>query len=591
MSTFEVWAPGRRQVDVLVMGDDAGEGTRVAMTAAPGGWWQVEVPSAGPGTRYLYSLDGGPGRPDPRSAWQPQGIDGPSALVDHGSFEWHDSAWRGFGFEKAVLYELHVGTFSAEGTFEGGISHLGHLSNMGLNAVELMPVAEASGLRGWGYDGVGLWAPHHGYGGPEGLKRLVDACHQRGLAVVLDVVYNHLGPVGNYLSEFGPYFTDRYKTPWGWAVNFDGPGSHEVRNFVVSNALMWLRDYHFDGLRLDAVHSVFDESALHILEELSRAVSRLSLELGRELWLIAESDRNDPKLVRARSSHGYGLSACWDDDFHHALHAVMTGERDGYYSDFGQLGQLGKAIRHVYVYDGQFSPFRQHVQGRPAGALPRSRFVGYLQNHDQVGNRLFGERISALVGHDMLRAGLAVVLLGPLVPMLFQGEEWGASTPFLYFTDHSDPSLGAAVSEGRLREHPLPPGAALADVPDPQEEASFLRCKLDWSEQEREPHRSLLAWCRALIALRRERPGLTGGEGKAVEVGYDEQLGWLVFRRSRYCTAVNFSDRRREVPLLGGPGCFFVLLSSDEAVVPGAQLAGPLVELAARSAAVVEDLG
>ena len=435
--------------------------------------------------------------------------------------------------------------------------------------------------RGWGYDGVGLWAPHHAYGGPAGLARLVDACHSRGLAVVVDVVYNHLGPAGNYLGEFGPYFTDRYKTPWGDAVNFDGPGSHEVRDFVVKNALMWLHDYHVDGLRLDAVHAIFDESALHILEELAQAVDQLAAKSGRELWLIAESDRNDPRLVRPRDEHGYGLSAAWDDDFHHALHAVVTGERGGYYVDFGRVGQLAKALQDVYVFDGAFSVFRQHRQGRPAGDLPRARFVCCQQNHDQVGNRALGERMSALVSGDLLRVSAALVLLAPFVPMLFQGEEWGAVTPFLYFTDHADPALARAVTEGRRREHPVPAGegSGSPEAPDPQGPGTFERSRLDWSELGREPHRSLLAWYRALIALRVAEPDLRG-DGASAQVSYDEDARWLIMRRGRFGVAANFSDRPRALRL-GEPGT--VLMSSGGPVV----WEGERLSFSPRSVAIV----
>ena len=544
---FEVWAPRRQRVDVVLID----QGKRVAASPLEGGWWRAEVADLPEGTRYMFSLDGGPGRADPRSAWQPEGIDGPSAVVDHGSFEWGDSHWVGPSWPRAVLYELHVGTFSPEGTFEGAISRLDHLCHLGVNAVELLPVAEASGRWGWGYDGVNLWAPHHRYGGPAGLKSLVDCCHRRGLAVVLDVVYNHLGPVGNYLSEFGPYFTDRYRTPWGQAVNFDGPGSHEVRNFVVDNALMWLREYHIDGLRLDAVHAIFDESALHILEELSGAVAKLSSDVGRVPWLIAESDRNDPRLVRSRGPQGYGLTACWDDDYHHALHALLTGERHGYYADFGRLSQVAKALRDVYVYDGELSGFRQHRHGRPVGDLPSWRFVGYLQNHDQVGNRALGERLPALVGVELARLGLALVLLGPFVPLVFEGEEWGASTPFFYFTDHADPAIGQAVREGRLREHPLPSGVPSSSAPDPQDPGAFLRSKLDWAEPTHEPHRSLLAWSRSLIALRRGHAAHFSGDRREVAVAFDEEQGWLVLTLGggSLGVAVNFSDVPLEVPL------------------------------------------
>jgi len=572
MAVFEVWAPGRQKVE-LVLEDGK---RRLAMESSGCGRWRVEVGGLGAGTRYGFSLDGGPVRPDPRSRWQPEGIYGPSALVES-DFAWSDQAWRGFDISSAVVYELHVGTFSEQGTLDGVISHLDHLVALGVNALELMPVAEASGERGWGYDGADLWAPHHAYGGPEGLKRLVDACHARGLAVVLDVVYNHLGPTGNYLAEFGPYFTDRYRTPWGSAVNFDGPGAYGVRDFVVSNALMWLSEYHVDGLRLDAVHAVHDESALHIVEELCAAVGDLAAQEGRKLWVVAESDRNDPQTVRGRDRHGWGATACWDDDFHHALHAVLTGERSGYYADFGRVADLAKAMQDAYVYDGRFSKFRQRRHGRPAGDLPGSSFVVFLQNHDQVGNRPLGDRISSQVGTDLLKVGAAMVVLSPYVPMLFQGEEWGASSPFLYFTDHRDPELARAVSEGRRREHSVGLGA---EVPDPQSESSFLRSKLDWSELALEPHRSLLEWYRRLIGLRRSEPELCRPERGAVSTELDEAQRWLVLRRGRFSVAANFAGEACAVPLRSWGA---IVLASE----PSARLEGSTACLPPRSVAVV----
>ena len=563
------------------------------MERAERGWWRLDVPDAGPGTRYLFSLDGGPGRPDPRSGWQPEGIDGPSVLVDHGAFRWSDGGWHGYELAAAVIYELHVGTFSHDGTFDGAIEHLQHLVDLGVNAVEVMPVCEGSGSRGWGYDGVDLWAPHHSYGGPEGFKRFVDACHCRNIAVVLDVVYNHLGPAGNYLSEYGPYFTDQYQTAWGSAVNFDGEGSFGTRDFVISNARMWFTDYHVDGLRLDAVHAIFDEGACHILEELATVIDRLSDELDRELWLIAESDRNDPRIARPRDQHGYGVDACWDDDFHHALHTVLTGETGGYYVDFGRLGQLAKAFRDGYVFDGQFSEFRQRYHGRPAGDLPGSSFVCCLQDHDQVGNRPFGERTAALVTPDLLKVGAALVLLAPFVPMVFEGEEWGASTPFFYFTDHQDPELGEAVRQGRRREFPLTGGA---EVPDPQALDTFLQSKLDWSEVRREPHRSLLEWHRDLIALRRREPDLRALDRKLVNTAFDEKDRWIVVRRGRFSIVANLAGERQAVPV----ECYgsVVLASADDVVVEeegkGAAAAragepsrGSRIWLPARSVAIV----
>ena len=389
-----VWAPrAERSVEVVLRG--AG---RVALApAADGrGRWAGEVAGLRPGGDYAFSLDGGPPRPDPRSASQPYGPDGPSRVVDHAAFAWSDAGWRGVDLPTAVLYELHVGTFSPEGTFDGAIARLDHLVDLGVDAVELLPVVEFSGEWGWGYDGVDLWAPHHAYGGPDGLKRLVDACHARGLGVFLDVVYNHLGPSGNYLGRFGPYFGDRHHTNWGEAVNVDGRGSDEVRAFIVENACMWLRDYHVDGLRLDAVHAIVDDSALHVLEQMSVAVRALAAEVGRPLWLIAESDRNDPRYVRPPEVGGLGLDASWADEWHHALHAVLTGERAGYYADFGTLAQLAKALRQAWVYDGAYSPERDRTHGRSPAGLPGSAFVVSAQNHDQVGNRAAGDRLGAL---------------------------------------------------------------------------------------------------------------------------------------------------------------------------------------------------
>ncbi|MGH9101082.1 MAG: malto-oligosyltrehalose trehalohydrolase, partial [Acidimicrobiales bacterium] len=446
MHEFRVWAPRAAEVQLVV--DDDTE----VMTADGRGWWSVTVERAGPGSRYGYRLDGGPARPDPRSARQPDGVDGLSALVRHDTFSWSDTSWRGLTLAGAVLYELHVGTFSSAGTFDGVVEHLPHLVDLGVDALELLPVTEFSGEWGWGYDGVDLFAPHHAYGGPDGLKRLVDACHQAGLGVILDVVYNHLGPAGNYLSELGPYFSSRHRTNWGDALNFDGEGSDEVRRYVVDNALMWFRDYHVDGLRLDAVHSIVDESAVHLLEQLAIEVGALSAHLRRPLFLIAESDRNDPRVVRSRDANGYGLDAVWADEWHHALDAALSGERDGYYEDFGSLGMLAKALRQAWVYDGTWSPHRGRHHGRSAAGLEGDRFVVCTQNHDQIGNRARGERLGALVSAGRARVAAALLLTTPFVPLLFQGEEWGASTPFQYFTDHHEPELARLVTEGRIAE-------------------------------------------------------------------------------------------------------------------------------------------
>jgi maltooligosyltrehalose trehalohydrolase len=532
MHEFRVWAPGKGSVDVVTAG------RQVPMRPRRGGWWASSVDGAGPGSDYAYRVDGGPARPDPRSPFQPEGIDGPSRVVDHAAFAWTDGRWRGLPLAGSVLYECHVGTFSAQGTFDGAIGHLDHLADLGVDAIELLPVAEFSGPRGWGYDGVDLFAPHHAYGGPDGLKRLVDAAHSRGLGVVMDVVYNHLGPAGNYLPEFGPYFSERHQTNWGPAINFDGPGSDEVRRFVIDNALMWLRDYHCDGLRLDAVHAIADDSATHILEELGTEVAAMAANQGRPLFLVAESDLNDPRFVRGTDAGGYGLDAAWADEWHHALHATLTGDRSGYYEDFGPLPLLAKALRQAWVYDGTYSRYRQRVFGRSPAGLSGSQFVVCTQNHDQVGNRALGERSGALMSDGRLRIAAALLLTSPFVPMLFQGEEWGASTPFQYFTSHEDLELGRVVSQGR-REEFASFGWSPEGVPDPQDPATFERSKLDWAEVGKERHPSLLAWYTELIALRRRVPALTDPRLRRVETACDPGLSWLVVRRGPVTVAVN----------------------------------------------------
>jgi maltooligosyltrehalose trehalohydrolase len=532
MHEFTVWAPLPARVD-LVIGQ-----RRLPMSGTEDGWWHLAVADAGAGADYAFSLDGGPPRPDPRSAFQPAGIDGPSRLVDHGAFAWTDSGWRGLPLAGSVLYESHVGTFSAQGTFDGAIDHLAHLADLGIDAIELMPVTEFSGRHGWGYDAVDLYAPHHAYGGPDGLKRLIDAAHSRGLGVVLDVVYNHAGPAGNYLPEFGQYFSARHRTNWGAAVNFDGPFSDEVRRFVIDNAVMWLRDYHCDGLRLDAVHAIADDSATHILESLTAEVDALSARLGRQLFVVVESDLNAPRFVRSPAAGGYGLDASWADEWHHALHAVLTGERGGYYEDFGPLPLLAKAMRQAWVYDGGYSPHRRRVHGRPPAGLSGSQFVVSAQNHDQVGNRAAGARLSALVGDGRLRIAAALLLTSPFVPMLFQGEEWGAAGPFLYFTGHEDPDLGRVVSDGRRTEFATfdwDPGS----VPDPQDPATFERSKLDWAELTIQRHAGLLAWHRELIALRRQVPALTDPRLDRTVTECDASAGRLIVRRGPVAVVVN----------------------------------------------------
>jgi maltooligosyltrehalose trehalohydrolase len=558
MHTFKVWAPGRRRVDVVA------DGRRMAMNQGEGGWWEVSDGAIRAGTRYGYSLDGGEVRPDPRSPAQPDGVLGLSEVIDQRAYAWNDTAWRGMPLAGAVLYELHAGTFSPQGTFDGIIERLPHLVRLGVDAIELMPVAEFSGDRGWGYDGADLFAPHHAYGGPAALKQLVDACHSAGLAVVLDVVYNHLGPVGNFLSEFGPYFSERHHTTWGAALNFDGPGSNEVRRFVIDNAIMWIRDYHFDGLRLDAVHAIVDQAPLHILEQLAHEVEALGVELHRSTFIIAESDLNDPRLVRGRDAGGYGLDAAWSDDWHHALHAALTGERTGYYEDFGSLERLGKALRQAWVYDGVWSAHRRKMRGTKASGLPSHSFVISAQNHDQVGNRPMGDRLAELVDECSLKAAAALLLTAPFTPMLFQGEEWAASTPFQYFTDHADPELGRAVGEGRRREL-----AALGwdpdTVPDPQDPSTFDRSKLAWDELDEPFHRRILDWYRGLIRLRRRLPVPRTGAGEGIRVQIDEDARRLAFERDGICVRVNLGQSDWISPISVGDQ---LIMASDPEITP-----------------------
>ena len=573
MTTTRVWAPRPETVEVEV------DGVRHPMRPEGDGWWSCEA--VRPGSDYAFVLDGGPPRPDPRSPWQPRGVHGPSRAVDHGAFGWTDELWRGVRLEGSVLYELHVGTFTPEGTFDAAVQRLDHLVDLGVDAVELLPCNAFAGRWGWGYDGVAWYAVHDPYGGPEGLKRFVDACHARGIGVVMDVVYNHLGPAGNYLPEFGPYLTDAHTTPWGSAVNLDRPGSDEVRRYILDNALMWLRDYHVDGLRLDAVHALVDERATHLLEELSVEVEALGAQLRKPLFLIAESDLNDPKVVTSREAGGWGLDGQWADDVHHALHANLTGETAGYYGDFANLPALAKVLSSVFLHDGSWSSFRSRAHGRPVPAtVPGHRFVVYLQDHDQVGNRATGDRISETLSPGLLKVGAALVLTSPYTPMLWMGEEWGARTPWRFFSDHEG-ELGEAVRQGRRAEF-ASHGWATDDVPDPQAEFTFLSSKLDWSEPGRTPHEELLAWTRDLISLRRSRPELTDGRRDRVRVSHDPDGRWIVVQRGAVAVVCNLSPDRTSVPVDGTP--LQVLLASEQDVVP----TPGKVELGPESVTVIE---
>jgi maltooligosyltrehalose trehalohydrolase len=554
-----VWAPAASRVHIETGGH------RRSMDSLGGGWWRAPEPVS-PGDDYRFVLDDSGPLPDPRSPWQPQGVHGPSRALDHGAFRWSDAAFRARPLGSAVIYELHVGTFTAAGTFDAAIDRLPYLRDLGVTHVELMPVNAFPGERGWGYDGVGLYAPHEAMGGPEGLKRLVSACHARDLAVLLDVVYNHLGPDGNYLGRFGPYFTDHYHTPWGAAVNLDGSGSDEVRRFFCDNALMWLRDYHFDGVRVDAVHAFHDRSAEPFLAQLAREVHELSLASGRPLVVIAESDLNDPRVVASPEAGGMGCDAQWSDDLHHALHALLTNERGGYYTDFGTMDHVKKALESTFVFDGVHSRHRGRRHGRPSRGVPKQRFLAYLQSHDQVGNRARGERIGHLVSPGRARIGAALVLTSPYVPMLFMGEEWGSASPFQYFTDHGAPGLGDAVREGRRREFAAF-GWDPEEVPDPQDPQTFERSKLHWEELQEPTHQEMLQWYRELLQLRRERPDLLQ---EGVVVRMDEAAGWLVVERPATTIVCNLSDGERRVPIgRRGPPHAALLASLPDARLEG----------------------
>ena len=584
MHEFTVWAPQAKKIAVKI-GEaiypmqapmqTAPMQTADEQTADDRGWWRVAVEDAGPGTDYAFLLDDDPQPyPDPRSEWQPNGVDGASRVIDHQAFHWNDAAWQAIPtptpipipipLSGAVIYELHVGTFTRAGTFDAAIERLPYLADLGVTHIELMPVAAFAGDFGWGYDGVALFAVHAPYGGPDGLKRLIDACHRHGVAVIVDVVYNHFGPVGNYSGKFGPYVTDDHHTPWGGAVNLEGAGSDQVRRFFLDNARMWLRDYHADGLRLDATHAFVDRSALHFLEQLAAEGEALESTLGRRLVLIAESDLNDPRVVTPLQAHGYGMDAQTNDDFHHALFTVLHRERgQGYYDDFGSIADLAKSLTRVFVYDGIYSRYRRRTHGRPVDGLSAHRFIGFIQNHDQVGNRATGDRVEQIVGLDRAKVAAAQVFTAPFIPMIFQGEEFAASAPFQYFANHQDPELARAVSEGRKREFAAF-GWSPDEIPDPEKRETFERSRLNWDELGWHEvhcgkHAEMLAWYKQLIQLRRSSPSLNDGDMGHVRVAFDETLRWLRMERGLVTVLCNLGDEAVE---LDNPAGLPLLLAS-----------------------------
>jgi maltooligosyltrehalose trehalohydrolase len=549
-----VWAPFAKTVELVA--DDR----REAMARDGAEYWSIELDAPTLHDGYRYSLDGGPAMPDPRSAWQSDGVHGRSYVIDLRALRERPAhSFLAPPLSEAVIYELHVGTFTPEGTYAAASTKLAHLAALGVTHVELMPIATFPGTRGWGYDGVDLYAPFPPYGRPDELATFIDACHARGIAVLLDVVYNHFGPDGNYWQAYAPYLTDRVKTAWGAAVNYDGPHSDDVRRYFIDNALMWLRDYRFDGLRLDAVHAIFSVESVHPLEELAAAVRELAAQTNRSMVLIAESDANDPRLVRTVQHGGYQLDAHWMDDFHHSVHRLFTGESDGYYVDFDGLSDLARALREAYVYQGQYSRFRQRRHGRPPLWVGPDQLVVCAQNHDQIGNRAFGERLSMLVPTAALKAIAALTILAPFVPLLFQGEEWGAATPFLYFTDHQDAELAEAVASGRRRE--FASFGWQGEIPNPQDEDSFQRSKLRWSEVEEPLHADLLRWYRALIQIRRNKPHCA--RPTTPDVSFDVDQGWLWFAHAGVLAQFNLGTAAQRI--LPPPGDWRLSLSSNPA--------------------------
>jgi maltooligosyltrehalose trehalohydrolase len=501
---FTVWSPYLKTVALEVVAPKQ----RLIPMQQQGNYWHVTAANIEPGTLYFYQLNGHESRPDPASNFQPHGVHGASQVIDH-SFIWHDGHWSGIPWEALIIYELHVGTFTHEGTFAAIIPRLKYLRDLGINAIELMPIAQFPGESNWGYDGVYPFAVQNSYGEPQQLKILVDACHQQGIAVILDVVYNHFGPEGNYTGCFGSYLTQTYRTPWGNALNFDDADSYDVRQFFIQNALYWLQEYHIDGLRLDAIHAIYDLGAKHFLAELAENVTVLSQTQGRKFYLIAESDLNDPKVIRPQALGGYGIDAQWSDDFHHALYTLLTGDRTGYYADFGKCEHLAKAYTDSFVYDWKYSRFRQRFHGNNARDRPFHQFIVASQNHDQIGNRILGERLSQLVSFAALKLAAGAVILSPYIPLLFMGEEYGEDTPFMYFVSHSDPDLIQAVREGRKREFAA--FHAGGEPPDPESPTTFFRCKLDWQKHQQGKHKILYNFYQHLIQLRQKLLiGMTG---------------------------------------------------------------------------------
>lgn len=559
---FLVWAPRASQVEVCLVQPQE---RIIVMHATTCGYFRAVAEGISPGTLYRYRLDNDRELSDPASRHQPQGVHGPSQVVDQ-RFDWNDSAWQGLPLEKYVVYELHVGTFTPQGTLDAIVPRIAALKDLGVTAIELMPVAQFPGNRNWGYDGVYPYAVQATYGGPMALKNLVNTCHQHGMALIIDVVYNHLGPEGNYLANFGPYFTDRYKTPWGQAINFDGAGSDEVRRYFIENALQWVTDFHIDALRLDAIHAIVDSSARTFLEDLAAAVHETGKKLGRSVYLIPESNRNDARVVSAPEFGGFGCDAVWNDDFHHSLHVLLTGEQTGYYEDFHGIEGLARCYREGFLYSGQYSKYRQRHHGNSSKPIPAERFVVCAQNHDQVGNRKVGDRLTQIVSFDQLKLAAGTLLLSPYIPLLFMGEEYGELAPFQYFVSHGDPALIEAVRHGRKEEFAR--FAWSGEVPDPQSEATFFRCKLNWESQNGGQHRILWHFYQELLRLRRDITSLARLDKNSLEAASFRDKEVLLIKRwdaaSRVFLAFCFNEEPTDLTLPISPGHWHKQLDSAE---------------------------
>jgi len=572
---FRLWAPQKKQAQLhIVFPFDR----REPMIRVDDGYFEAEIADCPTNLLYFYVLDGGNDLPDPASHHQPQGVHGPSAVVDHSLYQWSDQSWKNYPLQELILYELHVGTFTEAGTFEAIIPRLGDLRDLGINAIEIMPVAQFPGNRNWGYDGVFPYAVQHSYGGPVGLKKLVDACHQNGIAVILDVVYNHLGPEGNYFNQFGPYFTEAYQTPWGDALNFDGPWSDGVRDFFANNILHWFHHYHIDGLRLDAIHAILDNGAVHVLQYMNEKADHYVQQTGKAVHMIAESDLNAPRVIQNFKIGGYGFDAQWLDDFHHALFVLLHPEGKERYEDFGTLEHLAKAYTDGFVHSGEYVKARKRKYGASSAGILGSKFVTFIQNHDQVGNHKNGDRLARLVSDAHLRIAAAALLLSPYIPMLFMGEEYGEKRPFLYFTSHDDPELAALVKEGRKKEfeHFL----GVEPPPDPQAESTFRSCILDWSIRTQGEHQMLLTWYKNLIALRRQHPALRNFNKPDTQVHIIAPGAWALirqdeFKQSQLLALFNLSDR--SVPFSIPPNTTWTCLL-DSAVANPRNIATPSPE-------------